>query len=194
MRLAPAIWLHGFVALTSVSTPTPGDPFQQTRRTLARVREQIFSSVNDFTSSRHQSVTMFDQSAERKAPQGQLKHTGKDDGSDAQCRAGRFARPHGRDPAVRPKPNDNARRPSLSLLPPHDRGQRGRATGLLRRLAHFPQGLATGGAAIASSFWPYLRYECRMSVAVAENPHGAPPRSPVMLRVEYGEDDAGVCE
>ena len=29
----------------------------------------------------------------------------------------------GGDPLVRPKPNGNARRPSVSLLPPDDRGQ-----------------------------------------------------------------------
>ena len=113
---------------------------------------------------------MFDQSAERKAPQGQLKHTGKDNGSDAVCRAGRFARPHGRDPVVRPKPNDNARRPSRSLLPPDDRGQRGRATGLLRRLARFSQRLVTSDAAIAwgcsTSPLVHLGHECRTSVAV----------------------------
>ena len=71
---------------------------------------------------------------------------------------GRFARPNGRDPVVRPKPNGNARRPSLSLLPPDHRGQRGRATGLLRRLARFPQGLVTSDAASHSLRSPPLGY------------------------------------
>ena len=75
-----------------------------------------------------------------------LKHAGQDDdGSDAICRAGRFARPDGRDPLVRPNPDGDARRPSLSLLPPDDDGQCGGAQGLLRRLASFPQGLVTAG-------------------------------------------------
>src|SRR3954469_4293707 len=74
-----------------------------------------------------------------------LKHAGKDDGSDAICRAGRFARPDGGDPLLRPNPNGAARRPSLSLLPPDDGGQCGGAKGLLRRLASFPQGLGTVG-------------------------------------------------
>ena len=57
-----------------------------------------------------------------------------------------------------------------SLLPPDDRGQRGRATGLLRRLARFSQGLVTSDAAIAwgcsTSPLVHLGHECRTSVAV----------------------------
>jgi hypothetical protein len=123
----------------------PGSSGALAWKNQAGSAEYSLRSVSCFTVSPHRPSSC-STSPQARGAAWTLKHAGQDDdGSDAICRAGRFARPDGRDPLVRPNPDGDARRPSLSLLPPDDDGQCGGAQGLLRRLASFPQGLVTAG-------------------------------------------------